>query len=301
MKKALKLSFLSILIPVWVSTLAVVWFIPWVFVLHSGLLFYFPYKMKGSERYLRVSGPITSLWSDQWVPQEEIPTTCKQALVASEDANFHEHYGIDLKSIKENMIINKKAQRIKRGGSTITQQIVKNAFLSRERSYLRKAREMVGALLLDISMPKELQKTWYLNIIEFGPNIYGLQQAASFYFKTKAQDLTPSQCVALVTIVPSPLKWNKGLVNHRPTPFFVKRYYKILSRMRQMSLDNPKNLRRARSLSFWSSPAKAKKKQNVSSSTRDWKISKSFFLSELPKINIMEFFKRKFQEKISKF
>ena len=182
-----------------------------MFLLYSGILIYFPYKEDGLSRYLRITGPVTSIFTNNWASQKDIPSSCRAALVASEDTRFYEHNGVDFESLQRSMTVNKRARKTMRGGSTITQQLVKNAFLSRKKSYTRKTREVFGALALDVIMPKDKQIEWYFNIVEFGPNIYGIENAAQRYFKINAKKLSPAQCVALVAILPSPRKWNQSL------------------------------------------------------------------------------------------
>ena len=230
-------------LPLWCFLIFLLWFIPWVFLLYSGILIYFPYKEDGISRYLRITGPVTSIFTNDWASQKEIPVSCKAALVASEDARFYEHNGVDFESLQKSLTENKKSRKTKRGGSTITQQLVKNAFLSRKRSYTRKTREVVGALALDMIMPKDKQIDWYFNIVEFGPNTYGIENAAQRYFKIDAKKLSPAQCVALVAILPSPKKWNQSLEKKRLTDFFVQRYKKISINMVDMSLISRKELR----------------------------------------------------------
>ncbi len=247
-----KYSYWFIRLPLCSAVLFVMWFIPWVFVLKLGTLFYFPYEPNGSDRYLSVTGPLVGLISNRWIPGNNIPEFCKQAAVAAEDGKFYEHYGIDIESIQSTLKANKRAKKIKRGGSTITQQLVKNAFLSRNKSYIRKSREIAGAVLLNLIMSKDSQLTWYLNIIEFGKNIYGIEDAAHFYFKKDARFLTPSQCLALTTIIPSPKKWNKSLLNKNLSPFFLRRYHVILNNMKDMALAKSKNIYLAQEINLWS-------------------------------------------------
>jgi monofunctional biosynthetic peptidoglycan transglycosylase len=205
-------------------------------VLHLGILAYFPYEKDGSERFLRVTGPVVGVFSERWIPQDSIPKSCFTALVASEDTRFYDHAGVDFQSILESYKYNKGRKKIRRGGSTITQQLVKNAFLSRDRSYVRKAREAVGALILDVIMAKDSQIAWYLNIVEFAPGVYGIQDAARHYFQKSARNLTSSQCIALVSVLPSPQKWGKSLAKKSFSSFLQSRYRTILSRMTLMGL-----------------------------------------------------------------
>lgn len=250
MKKKI-LSFKWILI--WAAVLFWVWFIPWVLVFKLGALIYFPYEPNGHDRFIRITGPIVGIFSKSWIRGKNIPPFCKQALVAAEDTNFYDHYGIDLDGIIKSYKINKRSNKMRRGGSTITQQLVKNAFLSRNKSYLRKVREIVGALLLNLTMSKDSQLTWYFNIIEFGPNIYGMENASKAYFKKEAKYLTPSQCLALVTVIPAPKKWNRSLANKNLTPFFVHRYNKILTNIKEMSLAKNKEVYLAQQMHLWES------------------------------------------------
>jgi monofunctional biosynthetic peptidoglycan transglycosylase len=231
----------------------VAWFVPWGPALHLGFLAYFPYEKDGSARFLRVVGPVPGVFSaDAWVSGDNIPMACKTALVGSEDTRFFEHSGVDFQSMRESYKYNQKRKKIRRGGSTITQQLVKNAFLSRDKSYVRKARELVGAMLLDFVMSKDSQLNWYLNIVEFGPRVYGLQQAAKYYFKKNARELSASQCISLVAVLPSPTKWGAPLGRKTFTGFLQSRYRTILSRMILMGLTPTREVAFARSHSPFS-------------------------------------------------
>jgi len=203
-------------------------------------LVYFPYTPDAKERYIRITGPLAELVADEWTPTQKIPKTCKASLVASEDSLFFDHMGIDFtslrKALEDSQKNSLKRKHTIRGGSTITQQLVKNAFLSRKKSYLRKSREAIGALFLNLIMSKDKQLAWYFNIVEFGPRIYGIHAASQFYFKKKTEELLPHQCAALVALLPSPNKWNKSLIENRHSPFFSSRVRTILARSHQMPM-----------------------------------------------------------------
>lgn len=205
------------------AVLFIVWFIPWVFVFKIGILAYFPYTPDGT-RYLRITGPLTS----SWTKPEEIPDICVQSLFSLEDPGFFRHDGVIWNRVKYAYKKNKEAGKIVMGGSTLTQQLVKNAFLSREKSYLRKSREIAGALIADKLVDKIAQLDWYLNIVEFGPHQYGLSEAAHYYFNKKSTDLSPSECVALATLLPNPLKLGTGLKQKNLSDEFKKRYNLIV-------------------------------------------------------------------------
>lgn len=218
-------------------TAVTAWFIPWVFTLHLGILVYFPYQPRSQERYMRVTGPWSGTYSRNWIDGKDIPKACKLALVAAEDTKFFIHHGIDLESLEKSYEYNQRKRKTKRGGSTITQQLVKNAFLSRDRSYVRKAREIVGAVLLDATAGKDMQLNWYFNIVEFGPNIYGIKDAAQFYFKKQASALTQRECASLVSILPSPNRWNKSLKAGSPSGFLAARIGTVMARMKMIPTD----------------------------------------------------------------
>lgn len=183
----------------------ILWFIPWVWSLHLGFLIYFPYEPDGKTRYVRVTGPLLGFLDDDvWAFGQDIPKTCKAALIAAEDGRFYEHHGIDIEGIENAVERNEKSGKRRFGASTITQQLVKNAYLSRTRSYVRKSREIMGAVMLDVVMSKESQLAWYFNVVEFGPNIYGLTAAANYYFHKKPSALSQKECVQLVALLPSP-------------------------------------------------------------------------------------------------
>lgn len=230
-------SLLFTLIGIAITT-ATMWFVPWVLTFHLGVLVYFPYHPKSEQRFMRITGPLAGSYKKNWVPGKEIPKACKLALVAAEDTKFFIHHGIDLESLEKSYEYNQRKKKTKRGGSTITQQLVKNAFLSRDRSYIRKAREIVGAVLLDATASKDTQLNWYFNIVEFGPNVYGLKDAAQFYFKKSAANLSQRECASLVAILPSPNKWNKSLKAGAPSGFLAARVGTILARMKMIPTDD---------------------------------------------------------------
>ncbi len=181
------------------------WFIPWVFVLRLGVIIYRPYEPDGVSRYFRMTGPVPEFFTDvQWADGKDLPKSCRRALVVAEDSNFYDHFGLDPESIEDAIKRNDKRGKVVWGGSTITQQLVKNLFLSRRKTYLRKAREAIGAVLLDMSINKEDQITWYFNAVEFGPNIYGIKEAARYYFNRTPNKLSTDQCVMLVAVLPHP-------------------------------------------------------------------------------------------------
>lgn len=139
-----------------------------------------------------------------WVDYEDISLQVKRAVLASEDAKFTTHGGFDWDSLRHAASQNVKHGRIVSGGSTITQQLAKNLFLSPTRSIWRKAQESIVAVMLEIMLPKQRIFEIYLNVIEWGRGIYGIEAAANHYFNQRAKDLTEYQAAILASYIPAP-------------------------------------------------------------------------------------------------
>jgi len=169
-------------------------------------------------------------WSQTWVPAERISPHLKRAVIASEDAGFVDHAGIDWDAIEKAWQKNQKAEeRVERikarqpaqadtakvtakvvGGSTITQQLAKNLFLSGERTVLRKGQELVLALALDALLPKDRLLEIYLNNVEWGEGLFGAQAAARHYFRVDAAQLSAWQAARLAVMLPAPKRFEKN-------------------------------------------------------------------------------------------
>lgn len=147
-----------------------------------------------------------SIW--QWRSLEEISPSVQRAVIAAEDAQFLNHGGIDLASLFSVLDGEKRRSRRIRGASTITMQTVKNLFLWPGRSYVRKAIELVVSPPFDLLVGKRRILEVYLNIVEWGPGIYGVEAAARTYFGKSARSLTASEGAALAAVLPSPLTTN---------------------------------------------------------------------------------------------
>ena len=131
---------------------------------------------------LRAKNPAAKL-KHEWVPWSRISPNLKRAVIAAEDARFVEHAGLDFEAIAKAREKNERRGRVVAGGSTITQQLAKNLFLSPSKSYLRKAQEAVIALMLEAILPKQRILEIYLNVIEWGGGVFGAEAAARHYFK----------------------------------------------------------------------------------------------------------------------
>jgi len=146
----------------------------------------------------------TSRRAYQWVPYERISTELKRAMIAAEDARFVEHEGFDWEGIQQAMDKNYRKGRVVAGGSTITQQLAKNLFLSSQRSYWRKAEEAVITLMLEALLDKRRIFELYLNVIEWGDGVFGAEAASRRYFGISAADLDASQAARLAAMAPNP-------------------------------------------------------------------------------------------------
>jgi monofunctional biosynthetic peptidoglycan transglycosylase len=143
-----------------------------------------------------------------WVSFRNIPSMLKKSVRITEDASFYKHNGIDLVEFWESVKKNLAEGEFARGGSTITQQLAKNLYLSTEKSLFRKFRELFIAYRLEDALNKNRIYHLYLNVIEFGPGVFGVQAGARYYFNKNVQDLTLGEIVRLTAIIPRPLKIN---------------------------------------------------------------------------------------------
>jgi len=141
-----------------------------------------------------------------WVAWSRIPPLMKRCVLVSEDAAFYDHKGIDFDELRASIEKDLKEGRLARGGSTITQQLAKNLYLSTSKSLIRKLREALIARRLEKHLSKERIFHLYLNVIEWGPNVFGLQNAARHWFGKDAADLTLEEMVRLTAVIPRPLR-----------------------------------------------------------------------------------------------
>ncbi len=155
----------------------------------------------------------------QWVPLEKISRNFVRAVLAAEDRRFFLHPGIDWTAIERAYARNQRSGRVRLGGSTITMQLAKNLFLSSERSFFRKGKEAIIALRLEKELPKRRILELYLNVIELGEGIFGVEAASQHYFHKPASALTRDEAARLAAIIPSPRRHspldNSGFVNRR--------------------------------------------------------------------------------------
>lgn len=164
---------------------------------------------------------------NQWVPYEKISNNLKRALIASEDAKFVDHEGFDWEGIQKAYQKNLKKGRIVAGGSTISQQLAKNLFLSGRRSPFRKIEEAAITVMLEAVMDKRRIFEIYLNVIEWGDGVFGAEAAARHYYHVSAAQLNAFQAAKLAAMVPNPRYYDK----HREAAGLQRKTGIILDRM----------------------------------------------------------------------
>ena len=182
-------------------------------------------------------------WAQEWVDGAAISVQLKRAVIASEDAGFTEHTGVEWDAIEKAWARNQRAEQrvVQRpgarppklvGGSTITQQLAKNLLLSGERTVLRKAQEFVLALALEGLLGKQRILEIYLNNVEWGEGVFGAQAAARHYFRTDAARLGPEPAARLAVMLPAPKRFEK-----RPgSPYVLSRSATVMARMGAVEL-----------------------------------------------------------------
>jgi len=163
----------------------------------------------------------------KWLPYAQISDNLKRALIAAEDAKFVDHEGFDWDGIALAYEKNKQQGKIVAGGSTISQQLAKNLFLSTKRTPWRKAEEAAITVMLEIIMDKQRIFEIYLNVIEWGNGIFGAEAAAQHYFGISAAQLSPEQAARLAAMVPSPRYYDR----HRDAPGLMNKTAIILGNM----------------------------------------------------------------------
>lgn len=175
---------------------------------------------------LREKNPHAAL-QHQWVPYDRISANLKRAIIAAEDAKFLDHDGFDWDGIAKAYEKNLKKGKIVAGGSTISQQLAKNLFLSGERTWWRKMQEAAITVMIETILTKRRILEIYLNVIEWGNGVFGAEAAAHYHFGIAAEDLAPGQAAHLAAMVPSPRRYGSG----SETPYLQKRTEIIMARM----------------------------------------------------------------------
>jgi monofunctional biosynthetic peptidoglycan transglycosylase len=163
----------------------------------------------------------------RWVDYRKISANLKRALIAAEDAKFVDHEGFDWEGIQKAYEKNLKKGKVVAGGSTISQQLAKNLFLSTKRTPWRKAEEAMITVMLEATMSKRRIFEIYLNVIEWGNGIFGAEAAAKYYYHTSAKNLSAAQAAKLAAMVPNPRYYDK----HRQARGLIRKTGIIQARM----------------------------------------------------------------------
>jgi transglycosylase-like protein len=166
-----------------------------------------------------------------FVPVAELPEHVVRAITTSEDAGFFAHHGFDFDELRNALVAGARAGKLQRGGSTITQQLAKNLFLSRDRTLARKVREALITVALEGTVPKARLLEIYLNLIEWGPGLHGLGPAARHYLGKDARSLTPREACFLATLIPSPVRSHAALAAGVPVERWSERIDDLLHKL----------------------------------------------------------------------
>lgn len=169
-------------------------------------------------------------WHHHWVSFDDMSIYMPVAVIASEDQRFMEHHGFDYKAIQQAAESNLKGGKRLRGGSTISQQTAKNVFLWPGRSWLRKGLEAYFTFLIEMTWSKKRIMEVYLNSIEMGNGIYGVDAVAREHFNTSAKDLSRSQCALIAATLPNPRRYSSAY----PSSYMLKRQRQIQVQMKHV-------------------------------------------------------------------
>jgi len=171
-----------------------------------------------------------------WVSYEEISPNFFKAVIASEDALFLEHKGVDWNAVEEAKKYNERHTNKKRGASTITMQTAKNTFLWHGRTFVRKGLELYFTILIEAVWGKKRIIEVYANVIELGEGVYGVEAASQKFFRKSANQLTKREAALLAAILPNPIRWNPS----KPTGYINSRAFTIQARMNAVNLSKLK-------------------------------------------------------------
>jgi monofunctional biosynthetic peptidoglycan transglycosylase len=167
-----------------------------------------------------------------WTPIEDMSPALVRAAIGAEDARFCSHDGFDWQAIDKALRRNERGGKV-RGASTISQQTAKNVFLTPHRNWVRKGLEAYFTVLIEALWPKRRIIEVYLNVAQFGPNVFGVEAAALYYYKKSASRLSATEASRLIAVLPDPEDWRVV----RPGPYVTRRTFTIAARLRQVERD----------------------------------------------------------------
>jgi monofunctional biosynthetic peptidoglycan transglycosylase len=185
---------------------------------------------KGADYEMKPKAP------HYWVRLDQISKMGKWAVILSEDWGFYDHDGVDFKQLQKAIEESVKEGKLVRGASTISQQVVKNVFLSSRRSVIRKVHEIILARKMEQYVPKHKILEVYFNIVELGPKIYGIRNASYHYFGKHPSALNPREAAFIAMLLPSPVKYSESFRRKKLSPFVQRRIRDILLKMKMAKL-----------------------------------------------------------------
>jgi len=197
-------------------------------------------RASGGSRVIEVSPS-----SPDFIPLADVPPLFLRALLLAEDAGFYGHPGIDLREVPAALLADWARGGAARGASTITQQLAKNLFLSREKHLGRKLQELSLTFLLESALGKNRILEIYLNVIEWGPGLFGLRPAARAYFDREPRELTPAQMTFLVSLIPGPVKYQRSFAHGTPGPGLRRLMDALLAKLRSVDALTEEEYRQA--------------------------------------------------------
>jgi hypothetical protein len=183
--------------------------------------------------------------SPDFIALRDVPPLFVRTLLLAEDTGFYGHRGIDLRELPTALLTNWSRGGAARGASTITQQLAKNLFLSRDKQLGRKLQELAITFLLESALGKDRILEIYLNIIEWGPDLHGLRPAAHTYFGREPKGLTPAEMAFLVEIIPAPIKYQSSFAHGTPGPGLRSLIDDLLAKLRSVGAISEEEYRRA--------------------------------------------------------
>lgn len=191
----------------------------------NGSFVHIPYEVDRASRPIIV-GPE----NPNFVPYDQISNFIKNTLLTTEDPLFFSHRGFYEEAFRQSIAANYVAKRFKRGGSTISMQLVKNVFLNRNKTVARKLEELIIVWLIENNRLSSKQRMYevYLNIIEWAPNVYGIAEASRFYFNKRPSELNLGESIFLASIVPKPKKFKYSFLPNGELKPYMHNYFKFI-------------------------------------------------------------------------
>ncbi|HQV00037.1 MAG TPA: monofunctional biosynthetic peptidoglycan transglycosylase [Bacteroidia bacterium] len=210
-----------------ISTVVAVILYKWIPIPYTPLMIIRCFEQKAAGKPIKLE--------KDWVPLSQISARLPEAVIASEDQKFEEHFGFDIEAIEKAQQYNArmKGKRV-RGASTITQQTAKNVFLTQSRTYWRKALEVYFSFLIEVCWSKERIMEVYLNVIEMGDGIYGAEAAAQAYFNKIALKLTAKEASLIAACLPNP----RIYIANKPSRYIERKSVWIMRAMRRLDYKN---------------------------------------------------------------